>query len=315
MNLDATHNDGFNRRNMEKKIHEALTQGLQSVSRVFTSISEKDLAAIEESRRSTERMVRFFFDTMREQTLTRRVNLPLFGHIKFFSLGVDCFSRSVPTRWGFKPTASLGEKTHPFDIAVHSLAAIHSLIEKNFAGYMDVEELDFEEKRNYVRHQRLGIAFNHEVGPEYAADSFALLRSKYLSRIENFLSEAAVDQTKVFVLHLYQMAQHEIAYALKISEILDARFPLGRNFVVCLVTPHVGTPVPCVPEELAAHERIRVLVEGFPFEKYVWHQDFATEQGVAFERMLMASFRRTLEALPRHSRVVEVASHPKLAVA
>lgn len=116
---------------------------------------------------------------------------------------------------------------------------------------MDVEELDFEEKRNYVRHARLAIIFNHETGPEYAAASFALLRSKYLPRVESFLAEAAVDETKVFVLHLYQMTQHEIAHVQKVAKALDARFPLGCNYVVCLVTPHAGNPIAAIPEELA----------------------------------------------------------------
>ena len=125
MNLDEWHNELFRADAAEARLAPVLRGFMQMTSRDGFSLSPADLAEIDAGEERALALVGAAFAIMREQAVERRRNLEDFAGIEIVSIGEDCFSRSVLTRWGLKKFAKLGEKSAPFDLSVHHLRRDH----------------------------------------------------------------------------------------------------------------------------------------------------------------------------------------------
>jgi hypothetical protein len=86
-----------------------------------------------------------------------------------------------------KPPRSLGEATGPFDLSTHPIPATITLLESDFAGWLDPDRLRFNDEGKFVVNPDLRVLFNHEVGDEYnEPGSFEKVRAIYTRRLENF---------------------------------------------------------------------------------------------------------------------------------
>ena len=103
------------------------------------------------------------------------------------SLGKNCFGRMFFTFWGQKPRKAEGEKTMPFDIAIHPLKTVIYLLKTHFQTYFD--DLVYSESNHYWTNPVLNIQFPHDFETEKA-----VIIERYKNRIQA-LDDVLQDQT------------------------------------------------------------------------------------------------------------------------
>lgn len=234
---------------------------------------------------------------------TRRENLRnYFGKLQFFSLGEDCLPRVVLTRWGFKPFAGIGEKSHPFDLAVHPGRAVLDAMTTNFADYLNASKLTYLEDKGHVYNPSQGVMFNHEHGAEFVTDDFSKFRSLYNRRIDQLRTGVETATCPVFVFHIQKPedADRDLMYQMEHCLVSKWRLSCGK-FVVLRTFEygqHSASPSITHLSPLSC-----VIDVAYPFRDYVWHfpQHCLSNGGHHFERRIAAMLMTVLEPLYRDS--------------
>jgi hypothetical protein len=283
MDVSSYRNAEFDASEIEARFRFQMQSAFMRASRDGFSISDADLADIEAAAETVTATVGRGFAALIDQVRQRRKNLEEFAGIEFVSLGEDCFSRTLTTRWGLKKPAGLGEKSAPFDLSIHRAGVTAGLIARDFANYIDPADLVFNEKTNHCYHQRLGVQFNHETGREFAADNFAPLIAKYAARVDNFRAVMASGRPLALVFH--GVRPHEVPLGERIARLWDvvaARWGSENKRMICINTWPCGAEV--VPTKVDRPE-VAVLDLHYPRPDYVWHLGHVafSEDGIAFE--------------------------------
>jgi hypothetical protein len=285
VNLDEHQNVAFRADTVGPRLSPVLRNLVQATSRLGFSVSLDDLAEIEAGEMQARQALDGAFAMMREQALARRRNLADFEGVEVVSIGQDCFSRTVLTRWGLKKFSALGEKSGPFDLSVHRLPTTAQLIETDFDGYMTPSQLVYNAKLGYCQHTGLGTHFNHEKGPEFSEDGFAPLIARYASRIDNFQAVMASGRPTALVLHVLRPSQTGTGAAIDgLWKVIERRWGGEARCLIAVNTwPH-GAEI--VPTETRFPERVTMIDIAYPAPKYVWHmpEHSFSEGGCAFER-------------------------------
>lgn len=272
-----------------QRLDAALREPMKQTARDGLTVTDTDLAVLRDSFAAARARLAEYERMALQVAEARRVNLLAYRGIKFISLGSNCFARSVATRWGIKPPAALGEATHPFDIAIHRIATIPTLIETDFAGYLDPGALQYLPDKGYVTHTKLGATFNHERGEEFYADNCALLVKKYSARIENFYRDIAAADRIVFLLYTNRWVPGITRGIERIYEALQKRFPDKDWGLAVLVGRQFEETAETAPLPGDERPRMGVTVQQMPLPKYSWHRNehaFSPE-GQAYERAMM----------------------------
>ncbi len=271
---------------------------MKAVSAEQFVVSEADIArlngTLEDIRQRHERLS----SQAMEVVSRRRQNLIKYSGLKIISLGVDCFPRTILTRWGLKPFAALGEASHPFDLAVHPLACIPDLLSSRFAGYMDVENLLFLESHLVVRNRKFGITFNHEIGAQYAEESFRELRHVYARRVTRLGDDVASANKLIYVLHIQRPNATDHAHLERLKcTLLDGWRLMPGCLIVINTHPH-GTGYQRATVSRVDSFESNVDID-HPFEGYVWHTPhhcFSAE-GHSFEKDIILSVEGIAEKI------------------
>ncbi len=251
-------------------------------------LNEGDIDAVDALRERTVRFVDEQFEYMVRNARTRARNQRFFADYdyKVVSLGIDCLSRTIPTRWGLKPPKALGERTHPFDLAVHPYETLCAVLAEDFESYLDTAQLAMS-PRHYVVHKRLKIQFNHEIGDMFADNQYAHFIECYRRRIANF-REDVNNHPVLFILH---MTSNHVPTEL--AEILSRR--LARDDWRLLVINTSDRPYDDAALA-AASPRMRLHHVPYPYANYVWHTvpHFTTPGGQTFERRIVCAVREAI---------------------
>lgn len=283
MQFDDYRNPAFDASDITAKFRFLMQTCFTRASREGYSLSDPDLAEIDAAAARAQAVVARGFAQMRAQAVARRANLEAFDGVEFVSLGEDCFSRTLATRWGLKKFAALGEKSAPFDLSVHRIAVATALIARDFADYLDPADLVYNPQADHCAHRRLGVQFNHETGPEFAADNFAPLIARYQARIENLRAVMASDRPIALVFHGCRPHLAPLGDAIdRLWDTVADRWGAQGKRLICINTwPH---GVEITPTETTRPE-VAVLDIHYPRPGYIWHAArFAfAEDGVAFE--------------------------------
>jgi hypothetical protein len=160
------------------------------------------------------------------------------------------------------------------------------VLDGDFAGYLDSASLALS-GRGYVVHKRLKIQFNHEIGEAYATNNFEKFITDYEKRIANFREDIA-NFPILFVIHL---TTNQLPISL--YEILTKRTRRDDWRLLAINTSEDAFEMPA-----KLPERLHVAHVPYPSPKFVWHLagDFATLEGYAFERRIVAALRQVLVA-------------------
>ena len=254
------------------------------------ALGDSEIEQVEHLRDRFLGFAQHLFDYSLRNARVRRQNQRIFAQYdyKIISLGTDCLSRTIPTRWGLKAPKLLGERTHPFDLAVHPYEALCRILDSDFEGYLDPAQLIMG-GRNYVVHRTLKVQFNHEIGDEYAANGFAAFVELYNRRVRNFREDIGNNKV-LFILHM--VSNHVPG---ELAEILRKRMPHAHWRLLVINTsdrdhdPAAAGSAP--PELILGHIP-------YPYEGYVWHllPHFTTAGGEAFDAMVMQTASRVIAA-------------------
>lgn len=261
------------------------------------AMSAADLADLVAVKERTLGSLANWFDRLIAMTEERRRNLVRYDGIGIVSLGCDCASRAVLTRWGLKKTASLGEKSGPFDLAVHPPEAVRDLVVGGFTDYMEPEQLAYDEANAVCINRQHVVRFNHEVGPAYAADGFAKLRETYARRIDNFHAAVAAPGPLLLVAHVPHFIEFfpgRVACLRQVRDHLATRRSAATDLVIVQSV---------APDQTSAAEQetddFVLRAVPMPTADYVWHQPqcYMTAEGQAYERQIVATVAARLERL------------------
>lgn len=112
----------------------------------------------------------------------------------FCSLGINCFTRTILTRWGLKPVKTEGELTLPFDLCVCPINSIASLLKNQFFDFFN--DIIFDEAENVFKNYKYKIIFNHDKD----LSDIKQLKERYKQRIENFYKLKKENYTKIYII-------------------------------------------------------------------------------------------------------------------
>lgn len=293
--VDSARNNLFAVESFEKGLGEVVLNQISRSSRSGLSMSLNDIEELAKARERGVELISKSFDRLIDLAHIRRRNLITYSGISWVSLGTNCLSRTVPTRWGLKPSAKLGEKSHPFDLSVHPLLAIESALKTNFEKYLDPSLLAFDKRRNFCVNTELRVSFNHETGDEYPKDNFSKLIEIYRSRIDNLWNTIDTAERAVFISHTKSADKHALRVLRRIFEFIATRRQ-GKESVFIVWNSYlegVGAPY---EEDMGPHAR--VLNVPFPYQSYVWHlpEHYFSEQGFEFERQGVSQIKAFVDS-------------------
>lgn len=297
MNFENLNNELFSRKIAADKIAAALHEVTRLTSRADFSLSLADLEEIEHARKDAHALIDTSFGHMIEKARERRANLIRYEGIRFVSLGEDCFSRTIPTQWGLKPSSKLGEKTCPFDLSVHLVSMLPIIIRSDFDGYLDPENFSFLEDRGFCRNNVLHIQFNHEKGRKYAENDFQVLRDAYRRRIENFRELLAGPGRIVFLIHPVRPRSETCIHIKNTLEVLKEKCSTADIMFICINTWEPDQEMDLRERHLLNGEKVEFVDVHYPFPKYVWFRPDCcfSPEGHLFEKDVISKIKKTVD--------------------
>jgi hypothetical protein len=266
---------------------QALQMSVLSSGQGF-AISNKDIADLECIRDGVVSAWTDIVNKLITVAQVRQRNLLRFDEINMLSLGGDCFSRTVLTRWGLKRTSKLGEHSCPFDLAVTYPRAVDLLIENDFEGFMDPLNLAYNEAANNCCNTRYKINFNHEPGSDYAANNFTKLRTLYNARVSNFRHVVSASKPLFMLIYLPIFMEEKTSYV-EIAERIFRNIKKQRQGITSLLVLNAHAPgiAPVVDGYVDSDcEWINIQA---PDAGYVWHDSswFMSNTGMEHEQKVI----------------------------
>ena len=190
---------------------------------------------------------------------------------KIISLGWDCFSRSLPTWYGIKPTKEQGELSYPFDLAMHTLPNIIKVLQNRFADYL--EDIEFDKETKLWHNKKYHFKYNHD----QTLTTKEEFRERYSKRIENFYNTIRTSQNIFFIYHA--LASDKVESILLLCSELR-KLCENKNFHLIVVS-EAKKKIPYSPDISLCHV-------SRPWKDYSWWQeDHLTLQGVKFEHKII----------------------------
>ena len=208
---------------------------------------------------------------------------------KIVSLGSDCLPRTVTTIWGLKPRKFVGELSCPFDLALHSYAAVVEAIKTDFANYLNPAYLetysiekayDSSEKFSCIKNTYYDCTFSHERGDRFSENNFEKFIEVYRQRIANFYQY--LNSSPVLFL-VYSDCSIDIN---NIVEVLAQKFP-QLKFKVMLILLNENISIPPIKHKSAM---ITYRISGF--EQYRWPT--LCETRINYERQISQSIKQVI---------------------
>lgn len=210
-----------------------------------------------------------------------------YNHI--ISLGKDCMSRSIPTRYLLKKKKKEGELTLPFDLAIHRYDAVCDLINNEFYNYVNSECLEIE--NGIIQHKEYFIRYTHERDSIFFENNFYYLTKKYEERVANFYNYIKDD--RILFISTFPV------YPIELYSILKIKFP-GLNFKLLNfdIRPFSKETNLYRREALGKHiDELLYVRAPVASDEYVWwkENDYSSNVGVDFERYFSYWVERTLD--------------------
>ena len=132
------------------------------------------------------------------------------------SLGSDCLFKQYMTEMGYRKNKKNGEKTMPFDLAIHSYESVFNYLTKDFEEYTNPSNFEMNEE-NLIINKEIPIAFIHESeqfskiifdnkwiktdkSDNFASNNFEKLIERYDQRIKN-IRELMTNKNILFTYH------------------------------------------------------------------------------------------------------------------
>lgn len=147
----------------------------------------------------------------------------------YISLGYNCFSRWVLTKFGLKPRKKQGELSFPFDLVTTPINSLVQILENDFEDFCDDLYLeDTAEFGKMWKNRKYNICFPHDGGL-----SREELIQRYFARIDNFHKIVLNSENLCFVMTIFDRNYTNSALNSIYNSLQKLR--QGREFDFCVV--------------------------------------------------------------------------------
>lgn len=254
-------------RDMPRRLKVSVLPVVRDLTVKHTGISDEDMAEAIAAQRMSVAALEYSLAVLELRSRWRKLT----PKHRFISLGFDCLPRTLATKYGVIESRAAGRLTCPFDLSVHPLPAVVELLQNDFAGYQEPDQYG-RTARGMPCHQRLGAVFNHDLDEALAADNFAQLRVLYEKRAQNF-REYARRPNALFVANI---RAEDASSVPELVDVVGAKYPDAKLVLISTDGGLIKAPV-------------EVISSDIPRPDYSWFmvQDFATPEGLAFERRIV----------------------------
>ncbi|MDD2828449.1 MAG: DUF1796 family putative cysteine peptidase [Sulfuricurvum sp.] len=232
-----------------------------------------DLEALQASIESSEKnlAIKYNLRDIIKERLENKTN-PLFDKINIVSLGENCEGRTIPARYGIIKMRDEGRLSMPFDLAVHHGKSIIKILENNFDGYLDKENLHFTYGKNDIWKCSLyPVSFNHD--KDLTENDKEKLIERYKKRIDNFINTVKNSKKTFYIYSIFCSDFKDFGRMKKLLNRYSDNCHLivlnHRNILLDIKDP-----------------LITIIDSPFPSEEYNWHLPscYLSDEGIAFER-------------------------------
>ena len=188
------------------------------------------------------------------------------------SLGFDCLPRTISAKYGLIGSRASGRLTCPFDLSVHPLKSVITLLSSGFSGYFNSEHMEVIENK-IPRNKILNILFNHDRNPESHADDFKGFMDIYRARVNNFKLYTSRDN----VLFLINVRPSDSSHLEELLILLNSIYPSSKCIILSSCHNAISTA-----EKFAFSFPVENKI---PHDGYRWFmaEDFASEHGYKYE--------------------------------
>lgn len=263
------------------------------------SLSDSDLEVLERAEAEAAAAVSRYFQRLGEMARCRNANLSRYDGVDLLSLGFDCLGRTVPTRWGLKKPRCLGERSGPFDLAVHMPEVVTQLLLSDFEGYMNPPNLRYDPGLGYCVDERLRIHYNHEQGSRYAEDDFSELLAVYARRLDGFRLALQSPRPLLLVAHsppTMGVYQQQIDGLRDAFRLVAARREAPTEMLM-IKTYDTASVSPSI--QSFAEAGFTYLLTQLPAEGYIWFepQHFLSDVGFEWEKSIVTAIEDVIQRL------------------
>lgn len=283
MDIESHRNAKFSAAEAKAQLDRLLVAWWRNTSQSGLAVSEEDIQEVKSAKADLHARVDEMFGQIVEAAVARRAHLQDFSDWKIISVGEDCFSRTVFTRWGIKPSAAFGEKSSPFDLSVHPVSSLIAILKSDFEGYLSSDHLEFSEHYGFCRNTKYRVGFNHEVGVSYSENDFEKLKAAYRPRVERFKAALSAGERTCFVLHIRNPASANWNNVKQLWELLQKRFTGQERLMICISTWNCGEVIEDEYHARIASSDLHLIDVNYPADKYVWHKNAHSPEGHEFE--------------------------------
>ena len=162
------------------------------------------------------------------------------------SLGTDCLFKTYMTELGFKQRRSKGERTMPFDLAIHPYSSVLHFFKNGFENYIQDTDM-YENEEGLLCNKRWSTVFVHESNHfkdvSYVEDcwkqetltynfidrNYLELKKRYNRRIKDFKESIQQDKDK-FIIFCFHTRNNE--HCAELYEHITTNFKQGYLFVL-----------------------------------------------------------------------------------
>jgi len=202
------------------------------------------------------------------------------GRIKYnhiVSLGKDCMSRTIPTKFFLKKNKNDGELSLPFDLAIHRYDAVCEIIENEFLDYTNSKYFQIGTDGS-IEHSKYFARYTHERESIFYEENFKHLIEKYFKRIANFNSYIQ-DDCILFI------ATFPV-YPIELFNVIKSTYPSLRFKLLNFDTREFSASNNYRVDGLGLKNKDLLYVRApIPHSNYIWwkKEDYDTPEGKEFE--------------------------------
>lgn len=208
------------------------------------------------------------------------------------SLGWNCVSRVITTRWELKKTKNQGETSDPFDLCMHDVKFLPQIIRSSFKNYFDdVKKINDKLWEN----DKLKILYNHDDDLNTKEEFI----ERYKKRIDSFFGKLQSSKPILFIYNSREEGTDDFDDIIELKNTLYDLIQNNRNKAfLCIITNKEK-----IKERIRYIDGITCLCISQPTPKYVWYDptQFFTYSGYKFEKKIVSAAYNLLKEILKDS--------------
>jgi hypothetical protein len=209
--------------------------------------------------------------------------------IEFISLGSNGVPWIIPNRWGLRRAPGMTRHELPFNLGLQTPHSCLAMLADRLANLANPAEYVLTPGQHagveVAMHKSYRFMFNHEIGPHWTANAYENLVTRYRERVANFF-RYAVSGPRVYVLYL-PWPLDVAAVERNLAEMAE-----DEDYRLLVIDTCIAGQEPTSRDPRTLWRKVAL-----PPGDYVWHVNYDTREGVAFESSVHDALRDSARQL------------------